>query len=384
VQKVEFFRHNIGRSEKRAVCQALDGLFLTTGKLVEQFEDRLAAYLGLHHAVGVTSCTGALHLSLLAAGVGPGDEVITTPMTFAATALAVIQAGAKPVFVDVEPGTGNLDARLVEAAVNSRTRAILPVHLYGQMCDMRALRDIADRHRLAIVEDAAHAMEASRDGIRVGQLGDFVCFSFYPTKSITCGEGGAIAVHGAETAGLLKALRHHGMSHSASERYGKDEVSYEITRMGWKYNMDNIQAALLIPQLERAGKLLARRQRLAALYRKKLSGVPGIQFMDWLPGCTHSQHVFTMLVPASKRSLFLAGLKERGIGVSVNYIPVHLQKFFRQTYGFKPGTFPAAEAIGASTVTLPLYPKLRNDELDYVVRAVKNLALALRFEDSHT
>lgn len=381
MQKVEFYRHNIGQREKRAVCKALDGLFLTTGKLVEQFEEQLAAFLGLPHAVGLTSCTGALHLSLLAAGVGPGDEVITTPMTFAATALAVIQAGAAPVFVDVEPGTGNLDARLVEPAITSRTRAILPVHLYGQMCDMRALRAIADRHHLGLVEDAAHALEASRDGVRVGQLGDFVCFSFYPTKSITCGEGGAVGVHTGETAGLLKALRHHGMSHSASERYGKD-VSYDITRMGWKYNMDNIQAALLIGQLERAGKFLDRRQRLAALYRKKLAGAPGIRFMDWLPGCVHSQHVFTMLVPAEKRSLFLAGLKERGIGSAINYTPVHLLKFFRETYGFKPGMFPAAEAIGASTVTLPLYPKLRNDELDYVVRTVKDLALALRFEDS--
>ena len=159
--KVEFFRHNISRREIRDVNQALRGLFLTTGRLVEDFETRLAAYLGLPHVVGLTSCTGALHLSLLALGVKPGDEVITTPMTFAATALAVIQAGATPVFVDVEPETGNLDARLVEAAITPRTRAILPVHLYGQMCDMRALREIADRHGLALVEDAAHALEAS-------------------------------------------------------------------------------------------------------------------------------------------------------------------------------------------------------------------------------
>ncbi|MCE5270077.1 DegT/DnrJ/EryC1/StrS family aminotransferase [bacterium] len=380
MRKVEFFRHNLGRREKRDVCRALDGLFLTTGKLVEQFEEQLAAYLGAPYTVGVTSCTGAMHLALLASGVGPGDEVITTPMTFSATALAVIMAGATPVFVDVEPGTGNMDAGRVEAALTGRTKALLPVHLYGQMCDMRALRAIADRHNLALIEDAAHALEASRDGVRVGELGDFACFSFYPTKSITCGEGGAVSVHDAETADLLKSLRHHGMDHTASERYGKDDVAYQITRLGWKYNMDNLQAALLPGQLERAGRFLARRTRLAGLYRKKLSGVPGITFMDWLPGCVHSHHVFTLLAPADKRARLLAGLKERGIGVSINYIPVHLQKFFRDTYGFKPGDFPVAEAIGASTLTLPLYPKLRNDELDYVVRSVKDLALALRFD----
>lgn len=378
--KVEFFRHNIGRREIRDVNRALRGLFLTTGRLVEDFENALALYLGLPHAVGLTSCTGALHLSLLALGVKPGDEVITTPLTFAATALAIAQAGATPVFVDVEPGTGNLDARLVEAAVTPRTRAILPVHLYGQMCDMRALREIADRRGLVLVEDAAHAIEAGRDGVRVGQLGDAACFSFYPTKSITCGEGGAVAVHSSELDGLLKSLRHHGMSSTAGERYGKDDVSYDILRMGWKYNMDNIQAALLRGQLERIDKFHARRARLAAAYRKGLSGVPGLRFMDPLPGSTHAHHLFTVLVPPAKRRLFLASLAEAGVGCSVNYTPLHLLKYFRETFRLKKGMFPVAESIGESTVTLPLYPKLRNEELEYVVRVVRELALALRFE----
>ena len=376
---IEFFKHNIGRREIRDVNRALRQLFLTTGREVERFEKAFADFLGLPHAVGVTSCTGALHISLSGLGVEPGDEVITTPLSFAATALAILHASATPVFVDVEPGTGNLDASLIEAAITPRTRAILPVHLYGQMCDMRAIHRIAENRGLAVVEDAAHALEAARDGVRVGELGDAACFSFYPTKSITCGEGGAVATANAELAGRLRLLRYHGMNKSAADRYGKDEVGYEITCLGWKYNLDNIKAALLIGQLERVWKFHGKRARLAAHYRKKLSGAPGIRLIEELPESRHAWHLFTLLVPPEKRAEFVRRIKAAGIGVSINYVPIHLLKFFREKFGFKPGMFPAAETIGAGIVCLPLYPKLTFREADYVISAVRVLASELKF-----
>ncbi len=381
MRKIEFFKHNIGPREIRDVNRVLRGLFLTTGKEVELFERAFAGYLGLPCAVGVTSCTAALQLSLTALGVGPDDEVITTPMSFAATATSIIQAGARPVFVDVEPGTGNLNAALLEAAITPRTRAVVPVHLYGQLCDMRAIREIADRHNLVVIEDAAHALEASRDQVRPGSLSEAACFSFYATKSITCGEGGAVAVKSQELARRLKALRHHGMDRTAAERYQKDDPSYEITMMGWKYNMDNIQAALLIGQLERVERLHRKRQRLASRYRAGLSAVEGIELTAECPDSTHAHHLFTILVPAGKRNKFIARMNARGIGVSIHYLPIHLHRWFRETFGYARGMFPAAEEIGDRVVALPLYPKLKAAEADYVIRSVKETAVELKFSD---
>ena len=217
--RVPFFMHDLGRAELDAVAEVLAGPILTTGEWVARFERRFADYLGVRHCVAVTSCTGALHISLLALGLGPGDEVITTPMTFIATATSIIEAGAKPVFVDAEPETGNLDASKVEAAITERTRAIMPVHLYGQMCDMRRLREIADRHNLSIVEDAAHCVEGSRDGAKTGRLGDTACYSFYATKNLTCGEGGAVVTNDDALAERLRLLRLHGINKDANDRH---------------------------------------------------------------------------------------------------------------------------------------------------------------------
>ena len=371
MRKVEFFKHNIGRQEIAKVTEVLKGTMLTTGERVAEFEEKLAAYLGIRYAVGVTSCTAALHLSLLAFGVGSGDEVITTPMSFLATSNAILQAGASPVFVDVEPKTGSIDAGLIEQAIGPRTKAILPVHLYGQMCDMRRIREIADRHGLIIIEDAAHALEAERDAIRPGQLGEAACFSFYPTKSITSGEGGAVVTKAPEIATALKRLRLHGMDLIAIDRYGKRYQHWDADCLGWKYNMDNIQAALLLPQLRQVDKYWRRREEISRRYEAAFAGVPDLDFPMVVPGSKSGRNLFTIWVDPERRDEMLGEIQEQGVGAAVNYRPIHLLTYYRRTFGYREGMFPVAEEIGMRTLALPLYPKLTDDEVDYVIGVVK-------------
>lgn len=369
--KVEFYKHNISQEDTDNVVKVLNSLFLTTGETVEEFEKRFSQYLGCKYTVGVSSCTAALHLSLLAYGIGPDDEVITTPMTFIATANAVIHAGATPVFVDVEPETANINAALIEDAITSRTKAILPVHLYGQMCDMKRIKEIADKHHLIVIEDSAHAIEASRDGVRPAELGDAACFSFYATKSITSGEGGAISTNNEGTAEKLKKLRLHGMSKGAAERYSKRYEHWDMEMLGWKCNMSNIQAALLLNQLQNIEKHWRRREQICRMYEDAFKGNPQIACLGVLPNSKSGRHMFTILVPPEKRDRILWQLQESGVGVAVNYRAIHLLSFYRQTYGYKRGVFPIAERIGDSTITLPLYPKLTNEEVQYVISTVK-------------
>ncbi|HKN18285.1 MAG TPA: DegT/DnrJ/EryC1/StrS family aminotransferase, partial [Dissulfurispiraceae bacterium] len=333
--KVEFFRHNIDAADIDRTVEVLQSIFLTTGSHVEGFEKDFAAYLNIPHSVGTTSCTAALHLCLLAWGIGPGDEVITTPMSFCATSNAVIHAGATPVFVDAEEETGNINAELIEARITERTKALLPVHLYGQLCDMKKIRQIADRHNLVIIEDAAHCIEGARDGFKVGTLGDAACFSFYATKNITSGEGGAVAVHRKDKDDLLRMLRSHGIDRTAADRYTKKYQHWDMPVLGWKYNMDNIQAALLIGQLKRIDTLWERRDSLARKYEEAFSSVPGIKMMKTAPDSRHARHLFTIQVPEKKRDVLLLALQERGIGVAVNYRAIHLLKFYRENFGFK-------------------------------------------------
>jgi dTDP-4-amino-4,6-dideoxygalactose transaminase len=374
--KVEFYRHNLDEEDIAHLVEVCRGVFLTTGQDVKQFEEAFAAYLGARHAVGVTSCTAALHLALLAVGVGPGDEVITTPMTFAATSNTVLYTGAKPVFVDVESDTGLISADAVERAITPRTKAILPVHLYGQMADMRRLKVLADRAGAALIEDCAHAIEAARDGVRPGELSDAACFSFYATKNITSGEGGAVVTNSEEIADRVRLLRQHGMSASASDRYSGTYRHWDLELLGWKYNMTNLQAALLIGQMNRIDDLWKRRQAIAVRYENGLRGADGVGFPIVVPGARSARHLFTVWVDPGRRDEVLSDLQARGIGVAVNYRAVHLLKYYRERLGFHRGAFPEAERIGDSTVTLPLYPKLADAEVDYVVESVKAASVA--------
>ncbi|MDP2922433.1 MAG: DegT/DnrJ/EryC1/StrS family aminotransferase [Candidatus Omnitrophota bacterium] len=368
--RVEFFKHSINERDIKRVEKILKTIFLTTGDEVEQFENNFAKYLGSSNAIGVTSCTAALHLCLLAWGIGEGDEVITAPMSFCATSNAIIHAGATPVFIDVEEETANINAELIEGSITKKTKAIIPVHLYGQMCDMKKIKQIADRHNLIIIEDAAHCIEGVRDGIRVGHFAAAACFSFYATKNITCGEGGAIVTNNSKKTELLRILRLHGMDKSAAQRYTKRYEHWDMPVLGWKYNMDNIRAALLLGQLDRIEALWKLRSSIWARYKKAFSKTTGIKLTRTMPCTKHAKHLFTIRVPENKRDAILFTLQKRGIGVAVNYRPIHLLKYYRQKFGYKTGFFPVAESIGKETISLPLYPALKEKEVSYVIQSV--------------
>jgi UDP-4-amino-4-deoxy-L-arabinose-oxoglutarate aminotransferase len=371
--KVPFFHHSLGKPELDAVAEVLAGPLLTTGEWVSRFEQRFAEYLGVKHCLGVTSCTGALHLCLEALGIGPGDEVITTAMTFIATATSVLEAGATPVLVDCERDTGLIDPAAVEAAITPRTKAIIPVHLYGQMADMRALRAIADRNGLALVEDAAHCVEGVRDGAKPGQLGDFACFSFYATKNLTCGEGGALVTNRSDLIDRLRLLRLHGMTKTAADRAREGYQHWDMVLLGWKYNMDNIQAALLLPQLGRIEEKWRERHALLTRYDGLLAGAPGLIRPRTVPYSRHALHLYPVWVVSQPRDEVVAGLHAAGVSCVVNYRAIHLLTYFREKFGYRPGSFPNAEWIGDRTLSLPFYPGMPPEHVDRTAEALTGL-----------
>ncbi len=371
-RKVDFYRHCLGEEELASFQKTLGSLFHTTGPVCAEFEERFADYLGVERVVTVASCTAGLELCLMALDIGPGDEVITTPLTFMATANACLQVGARPVFVDVEPATGLIDPELVEEAITPRTRAIMPVHLYGQLCDMKRLRAIADARGLEIIADSAHAVEARRQGVGSAQLVEASCYSFYATKNLACGEGGAVATPSPELAQRLKRLRLHGMSRGAADRYHGRFQHYDMLELGRKANLSDLLASLLLPQLPRLEERLQRREAICRRYAQALTGLPGLELLEDPPHSRSARHLFTILVP--RRDRFLQELQAEGIGVAVNYRPVHLLDYYRRRLGYAPGDFPRAEDIGRRTLTLPLYPDLQDEEVELVIQAVTRVA----------
>lgn len=371
--KIEFYRHNLAKEDKDEVIKVLNSLFLTTGDCVAEFEKKLAKYVGSKYAVGLTSCTNALELAVKYFGIGHEDEVITTPMSFIATANAIEYAGAKPVFVDVESNTGNIDASLIEQAITKKTKAIIVVHLYGQMCDMKRIRKIADKYKLKVIEDAAHCLEGERDGIKVGQLGDIACYSFYATKNLTSGEGGAISCNDKKIYEWMLRARQHGMSKNAATRYSKKYEHYDMEFLGNKCNMSNIQAALMVKQLDRIEGYLDMREKLARKYDKGFLKNKNIKTPAVISGGKHARHLYTIWVDRDKRDEYMHLLQDAGIGVAVNFRPIHLMKYYREKYGYKKGSFPISEKIGDSTITLPFYIKLSDKEVKYVIDTVNTI-----------
>jgi dTDP-4-amino-4,6-dideoxygalactose transaminase len=371
--KVEFYKHPLGQEEIDSVAEVLHSTFLTSGPKTKAFEAQFGEYLRAKYCTGVTSWTMGGFIALKALELNDGDEVITTPMTFMATANIIIEAGLTPVFVDVEPGTGNIDCSLIEAAITPRTRAILPVHLYGQMCDMNEMSRIAKKHKLAIIEDCAHCVEGERDGVKPGELSDMAVFSFYATKNLACGEGGAITTNDEALYEKLLKLRLHGMNKSAADRYSVRFKHYDMEMLGYKCNMFDIQAAILLPQMPRLGERLARREEICQMYAAGLAGASGIAIPDVLPHSIHGRHLFTIQVDPEIRDEALSVLQDRGIGVAVNFRSINRLTYYKEHFDVPEGTFPNAERIGDSTITLPLYTVLKQKEIDDVIAEVKNV-----------
>ncbi len=373
MKKIPFYRHNLGAAELQEVRKVLKGPILTTGRQVEEFEKRFSRYLGCRDAVACTSWTGAAHIALLALEIGPGDEVITSPLTFVATANAIIQAGAVPVFVDCEKETGNLDARLIEEAITKKTKAVMPVHLYGRMCDMRAIRRIANRHRLRVIEDAAHCVEGHRDGVRPGQLSDAACFSFFATKNLACGEGGAVSFNSPRLSRKLRRLRLHGVTKTSSDREREGYSHWDMPEFGWKYNMDNIHAAILLAQMEKFPAAIRHRQACGKLYMHMLKKVPRLELFEEEKNGTHARHLMPVLVPRGSRDRIVRHLQAQGVQAMVNYRPVHRLSFFRRQAAYKNLSFPKAEEIGDRVISLPFYPGMTRATITQVCQRLSRI-----------
>ena len=376
--KVEFYKHPLGEDEIAGLAEVIHSTFLTSGPKTKEFEALFAGYMSAKYCVGVTSWTMGGFIGLKALGIGEGDEVITTPMTFMATANIIIEAGATPVFVDVEADTGNIDCNLIEAAITPRTKAILPVHLYGQMCDMRHMSAIAKKHGIAILEDAAHCVEGTRDGIKPGELSDMAVFSFYATKNLASGEGGAITTNREDLYEKLMQLRQHGMNKSAADRYSARFKHYDMEELGYKCNMFDIQAALLLPQMPRLEERLRKREEICQKYERAFAGVEGIDYPKTLANVKNAHHLFTFWVEPELRDEMLSELQDRGIGVAVNFRSVTRLTYYKTHFDVPDGTFPHAERIGDSTITLPLYTKLKDEEIEYVVAQCSEALEAVR------
>jgi dTDP-4-amino-4,6-dideoxygalactose transaminase len=355
------------------VLAALDDPILTTGRRVAEAEQAFAEYLAIPNIVALDSCTAALHLALMAHGIGPGDEVIVPAMTFVATANAALMCGATPVIADVDPQTGCLTPATAAAKITDRTRAIIPVHLYGQLCDMVGFRALADAHHVILIEDSAHCVEARHGGVRPGSHSDCACFSFYATKNLTCGEGGALATRDAELAACVRRLAQHGITSTAYDRYGQRYRHWDMPGWGWKYNLDNIRASLLVPQIKRLDRQWRRRQEIADRYEAGFAGVEGVAFPQVTARDASARHLFTIWVDPQRRDAILTEIQARGVGVTVNYRAIHLLEYFATTYGYARGDLPAAESIGDRTISVPLYTQLTDDQVRHVIDVVTDI-----------
>jgi dTDP-4-amino-4,6-dideoxygalactose transaminase len=371
---VPFSPPDIGTAEIAEVIATLESGWLSTGPRVRQFEEAFAAYIGAPHAVALNSCTAGLHLALIAAGIGPGDEVITTPLTFCATANVIVHVGATPVFADVDLSTGNLDPAAAADAITSRTRAIIPVHYAGRPADVRAFRALADRHGLTIVEDAAHCIEGVAEGRKIGTTGDVTCFSFYATKNLTTGEGGMITTASEDVAERIRIASQHGMSRPAWSRYQALQPSrYDVVTPGFKYNMTDLQAAIGLHQLAAIDRHQTRRRAITACYDEVCARLPVSRFAPVPPGTRHAHHLYPILIedPAgpSRDDVALA-LSKAGIASSVHFPAVRLHRFYRERFGFEPGQFPAAEHIAETVLSLPLSPAHTDAQIEQVAAAL--------------
>lgn len=368
----------IGEEETRAVIKTLRSRWIGTGPQAAELEKSVAKYAGAKFGRAVNSGTAALHLALVAHGIGKGDEVITTPLTFCASANVILHAGATPVFVDVERETMNIDPKKIEKAITKRTKAILPVHMTGRPCEMDAILKLARRHKLIVIEDAAHAIGASYKGKMIGGLSDATCFSFYTTKNITTAEGGMLTTNKEAIAQKVKVLSLHGISKDAWKRFSKEGYRhYEAVAPGYKYNLTDIAAAMGVVQMKKIQKMQKRREEVWRAYDRAFKDLPVTRPAPTPSHMKHARHLYTLLIDKKEcgmsRDEFMQALHERGIGSGVHFIPVHRHKYYREAFGFKKGDFPNAEYVGERTVSLPLSGCLKEGEVARIVKAVREI-----------
>jgi len=368
----------IEEDEIQEVVDTLRSGWLGTGPKVAQFEEQIKEYTGAKHAMALNSCTAGLHLSMIVSGIRVGDEVITTPLTFASTANAIIHTGATPVFADVEKETMNIDPQRIEDAITPRTRAIIPVHFGGRPCNMDAVMDIAKRHDLIVIEDAAHCIEGRYKGEKIGNIGDMTCFSFYVTKNIVTGEGGMVTTNKEVWADKIKMYGLHGLSKDAWRRYSDEGfVHYQVIFPGFKYNMMDIQASLGIHQMKRIDRYLSRREEIWMKYNQAFSDIPVISPAEPERGTIHARHLYAVLVEIDKiqktRDRIQQELHELNIGTGIHFISLHMQDYYRKTYGFQPDDFPNARFISDRTLSLPLSAKLTDKDVSDVVRTIEEV-----------
>jgi dTDP-4-amino-4,6-dideoxygalactose transaminase len=370
----------IEEAEVNEVVASMRSGWLGTGPKVARFENDFKAYMGAEHAVAVNSCTAALHLSILAAGIKPGDQIITTPMTFCATVNAIIHAGATPVLADVEPTTMNIDPEQVKSKITPQTRALLPVHFAGRPCDMDTLCDLARRHNLKLIEDCAHAIETEYKGRKAGTFGEFGCFSFYVTKNVVTGEGGMVLTQREEDAARIKVLALHGMSKDAWKRFSDEGYKhYYVVDCGFKYNMMDLQAAIGIHQLTRVERSWQRRRQIWQRYNEAFAGLPVTLPADPESETRHSYHLYTILINEAKtgmsRDAFLNAITFENVGVGVHYLSIAEHPYYQQTFGWKLEDYPNAMRIGRQTVSLPISPKLTDKDVEDVIKAVRMILI---------
>ena len=382
VKRDNFIPYNvpdITDAEIQEVVDTLKSGWLAKGPRTVEFEKRFAEYVGAKHAVAVNSCTAALHVSLLTQDIGPGDEVITTPMTFASTASTILHTGATPVFADIDYATGCIDPAEIEKKITSKTKAVVPVHYSGQVCDLDRIYEIADKHGLYVSEDAAHALWSRYKGRLIGnKLKGAASYSFYATKNLCTGEGGMLATDSDGIAARARVLTSHGMSKNAWNRYAKGGTwKYDIVEPGFKYNMFDIQAALGLKQLERLEDMQARRLKIAARYQEEFGKMDAVDLPVVPDYATHCWHLYILrIVPEEltiDRDQFIVELNERNVGTSVHFIPVHLMSAYRSRFGYKEGDFPNTEKHFNRIISLPLYPTMTEEETEYVIGAVRDI-----------
>lgn len=373
-----FHKAWLEKEEHQEIEDTLNSGWLTTGPKTQKFEEAFKEYIGCKHAIALNSCTAGLNLALMAQNFSDGDEVITTPMTFPATANVILLQRLKPVFADIQIGTLTIDPQQIEAKITPRTRAIIPVHFAGHPCDMTPIQELAERHKLVIIEDAAHALEASYKGQKIGNLGNPTAFSFYANKNITTGEGGMLVTNDDALAETIRIMRLQGISRDAWKRYGKSGFSHwEQTLVGHKCNMADLNASLGLHQIKKVQRFMALRKKYVSMYDHAFADVPELDTLAVRDYATHAHHIYVVSLHLDRltvdRDEFLGAIQSAGIGVGVHYIALHLQPYYVKNFNTKPQDLPIASNYSERIMSLPLYPKMTQADVERVIETVTSL-----------